>query len=72
MSQKDWEGLKVLHAAGEGLLTQKQAGLQLGLSERWVRKLLVRLGQEGDRGIVHRLRGRASKRRLPEAVGGEW
>ena len=68
MSQKDWDRLKVLHAVGKGLLTQKQAGLQLRLSERWVRKLLVRLRQEGDRGIVHRLRGRASKRRLPEAL----
>jgi len=68
MSQKDWDRLKVLHAVEKGLLTQKQAGLQLRLSERWLRKLLVRLGQEGDRGIVHRLRGRASKRRLPEAL----
>jgi Homeodomain-like domain len=68
MSQKDWDRLKVLHAVQKELLTQKQAGLQLSLSDRWVRKLLVRLRQEGDRGIVHRLRGRASQRRLPEAV----
>jgi hypothetical protein len=68
MSQKDWDRLKVLHAAEKGLLTQKQAGLQLRLSERWVRKLLTRLREEGDGGIVHRLRGRGSKRRLPEAV----
>jgi len=31
-----------LHGAEKGLLTQKQAGLQLRLSERWVRKLLAR------------------------------
>jgi DNA-binding Lrp family transcriptional regulator len=68
MSQKDWDRLKVLHGAEKGLLTQKQAGLQLRLSERWVRKLLARLREEGEGGIVHRLRGRASKRRLPEAV----
>jgi DNA-binding Lrp family transcriptional regulator len=68
MSQKDWDRLKVLHAAKKGLLTQKQAGMQLRLSERWVRKLLVRLREEGEGGIVHRLRGRTSKRRLPEAV----
>jgi len=68
MSQKDWDRLKVLHAVKKELLTQRQAGLELRLSERWVRKLLVRLRREGDRGIVHRLRGRASKRRLPEAA----
>jgi hypothetical protein len=33
-----------------------------------VRKLLVRIGQEGDRGVVHRLRGRVSNRRLAEKV----
>src|SRR5204863_485320 len=37
-------------------------------SERWVRKLVARLKKEGDRGILHRLRGRASKRKLGEAV----
>jgi transposase InsO family protein len=30
-----------------------------------VRKLLERVGKEGDRGIVHRLRGRPSNRQLP-------
>ena len=68
MRQKDRDRLKVLHEAEEGHLTQKQAGAQLKLSERWVRKLLARLRQEGDGGILHRLRGRASKRRLAEAV----
>jgi len=68
MRQKDWDRLKVLHAVEKGLLTQKQAGLQLRLSARWVRKLLARLREEGDGGILHRLQGRASKRRLPEAV----
>jgi len=43
MSQKDRDRLKVLHEAESGHLTQKQAGAQLNLSERWVRKLLARL-----------------------------
>jgi len=68
MTQKDRDRLKVLHEADKGHLTQKQAGVQLKLSERWVRELLARLREEGDGGILHRLRGRASKRRLPEAV----
>jgi len=68
MSQKDRDRLKVLHEVEKGHLTQKQAGVQLKLSERWVRDLVKRLGKEGDRGILHRLRGRASKRRIAEAV----
>jgi DNA-binding Lrp family transcriptional regulator len=68
MSQKDRDRLKVLHEVEKGHLTQKQAGVQLKLSERWVRDLVKRLGKEGDGGILHRLRGRASKRRMAEAL----
>jgi len=68
LSQRDRDRLKVLHEAERGHLTQRQAGAQLKLSARWVRKLVARLRQEGDGGILHRLRGRASKRKIPEAV----
>jgi DNA-binding Lrp family transcriptional regulator len=68
LSGKDRDRLKVLHEAEKGHLTQKQAGAVLRLSERWVRKLLARLRREGDGGILHRLRGRTSKRRLPEGL----
>lgn len=68
MSARDRDRLKVLHEAEKGHLTQKQAGVQLKVSERWVRKLVARLRKEGDGGILHRLRGRASKRKLDAAV----
>jgi len=68
MSQRDRDRLKVLYEAEKGHLTQRQAGAQLKLSERWVRKLVGRLRQEGDAGILHRLRGRASRRKLGAAV----
>src|SRR3989442_6987168 len=68
MSQRDRDRLKVLHEAEKGHVTQKQAGEQLKLSDRWVRTLVARLRKEGDGGILHRLRGRASKRKIAEAV----
>ena len=68
MSQKDRDRLKVLHEVERGHLTQPQGGTQLKLSGRWVRTLVARLRQEGDGGILHRLRGRASPRKIPEAV----
>src|SRR3989454_4399882 len=68
MTQRDRDRLKVLHEAEKGHLTQRQAGERLKLSERWVRKLVARLRKEGDGGILHRLRGRASKRKIAEAV----
>lgn len=71
MSQRDRDRLKVLHETEKGHVTQKEAGGQLRVSERWVRELVSRLRQEGDGGILHRLRGRVSKRKLSEGVRGK-
>jgi transposase len=68
MSVKERDWLKVLHEVKQGHLTQRVAAGQLGVTDRWVRKLLVRMEEEGDVGIVHRLRGRESNRRLEESV----
>lgn len=68
LSTKDRDRLKVLHEVKGEHLTQRAAAQQLGISDRWVRELLGRVKEEGDRGVVHRLRGRASNRRLPEKV----
>ena len=34
----------------------------MGVTERWARKLLARMRQEGGRAAIHRLRGRRSNR----------
>ena len=66
MSRKDRDRLKVLHEVGKGHLRQREGGEQLGITDRWVRELLERMRKEGDGGILHRLRGRASNRRIAE------
>jgi hypothetical protein len=68
LSGKERDRLKVLHELQGEHLTQDEAAGQLGISDREVRRLLVRIAAEGDRGVVHRLRGRASNRRLPESL----
>ena len=68
LSGKERDRLKVLHEVQGGHLTQGEAAGQLGISDREVRRLLVRIAAEGDRGVVHRLRGKASNRRLPESL----
>ena len=60
--------MKILHQAKQRQITPKQAAEQVGVSERWVRKLLGRRRQEGDRAVVHGLRGRSSNRKIPAAV----
>ncbi len=64
MGQKERDRLKVLNELAKGQLTQLQAGAQLGLQVRQVRRLLKRFQREGDRAVVHALRGRASNRRI--------
>jgi len=68
LSGKERDRLKVLHELQGGHLTQVEAAGQLGISDREVRRLLARIAAEGDRGVVHRLRGKASNRRLPESL----
>jgi transposase len=65
LSQKERDRLKVLHEVQQGHLKQVEASLRLGLSTRQIRRILRRLNQEGDRGLIHRMRGRPSNRKIP-------
>jgi len=49
-------------------MSQREAARRMGVSDRWVRKLLQRMKQEGDRAVVHGLRGRTSNRKISEQV----
>src|SRR5579863_6030470 len=68
LSARERERLKVLQEAEEGHLKQVGAAERLRLTDRHVRRLQVRLRREGDRGIVHRLRGHRSNRKIPETL----
>jgi hypothetical protein len=68
LSQRERERLKVLQQVEEGQLKQVEAARRLRLTDRHVRRLQARLRQQGDRGIVRRLRGRRSNRKIPEPV----
>src|ERR1700684_2712558 len=65
MSQEERDWLDWLKRARDGKITQREAAERMGVTERWVRKLLRRMEKEGDAVVVHRLRGRASNRKLP-------
>ena len=58
MSAKERERLKVLHEVQKRHITQKQAAVELRLSVRWVRELLVRWRAHGDGAMRHGLRER--------------
>ena len=52
MSQTERNWLAWLKRARDGLWTQEQAATKMKVSERWVRKLLARMKEEGDRAVV--------------------
>jgi hypothetical protein len=64
MSQSERERLKVLHQIKQGHWTQVEGARRLRLSARQVRRLQRRVAAEGDGGVVHRLRGRPSNRKI--------
>lgn len=63
MSERERDRLKVLsQVVGKKLLREEAAQL-LGLTVRQVGRLLRRYREEGDVGLVHKLRGRSSNRK---------
>jgi DNA-binding MarR family transcriptional regulator len=65
MSRRERDRLKVLYGVVQGERSQKEAARLLRLTTRQVRRLVRRLEGQGDQGLIHRLRGRPSNRRLP-------
>lgn len=68
MNTRDLDRLRVIQMVVKGTLTWKLAAAQLQVSERQIGNLCARVRREGPRGILHRLRGRPSNRRLPARV----
>jgi len=68
MSRIERDRLKVIEQVERGMISQMDAARVLKLSTRQVRRLQGRYRAEGDRGLIHRLRGRRSNRRISEAA----
>ena len=71
MSMRELKRLKVVQEAIDGHITQNEAALMLGLSERQVRRVVRAVREEGDRGVIHKSRGLPSNRRMPDHVKGK-
>jgi Homeodomain-like domain len=64
LNQRERDRLKVLHEVEQKHLTQTAAAGQLNVSDRQVRRMLLRIAEHGDGALVHGLRGRRSNRKL--------
>lgn len=68
MSQKELKRLYVIRKAIDKRIKQREAADLLGLSQRQIRRLVRRVRQEQDKGIIHRLRGVKSHHAAPEGI----
>lgn len=67
MNRKERERLVLFSRVKDKELSRRDAAQVLGLSLRQMHRLYLRYLSEGDRGLVHRARGKASTRKTPEA-----
>lgn len=70
MSLEEVKRLKLVQSAIDKRITQKSVSSILGLSERQVRRLVKVVSEKGDRGIIHKSRGRPSNRRISDELRG--
>jgi transposase len=66
MSQSERDDLHWLKRVEAGSMTQREAAEKIGVTARWVRKLVKRMKKQGDAVVVHGLRGRTSNRKLSD------
>src|SRR5258708_7201735 len=64
LSQRERDRLKVLHEVQQKHLSQVAAAARLKVTDRQVRRMLLRIRERGDAALVHGLRGRPSNRKL--------
>lgn len=64
MSKKERTRLEIFSRVKEGIFTQTKAASLLGISYRQTRRMYKRYKEEGDKGILHKSRGKTSNRRI--------
>jgi len=68
MSVQELRRLPVIEKVLRKHLKQKEAAALLELSERQIRRISHRVRKEGERGLIHRSRGRPSNRKYPDKM----
>ncbi len=68
---KELKYLHVIRKVLDKAMSQVEASAVLSLSPRQIRRRVKRVRLEGDRGVIHRSRGRPSNRRISEEIRGK-
>ena len=68
MRTREIDRLKVIHDIFENRITWKQAAEQVCVTERQIGRICARVRIEGNKGMIHGLRGKPSNHQLQEGV----
>ncbi len=68
MSSRELKRLEIVKRVLREELMQVEAAEYLDLSPRQVNRIVLRVKTEGAKGVIHRLRGRESNRKIPESI----
>ena len=68
MRQTELKRLHVIRKAIERRIKQHEAAALLGVSERQIRRMVKRVKEESDKGIIHRSRGKQSHHFIPDSL----
>jgi len=68
MSLKEIKRLQIIQKVLGKEINQQQAAEILRISDRQVRRVVRRVREEGEKGIVHRMRGRKGNRRINQKI----
>ena len=68
MSTRELKRLRVIHKVIDRSIRQDDAALILGITARQVRRLKVAVIRDGERGVIHKSRGRPSSRKISDKI----
>ena len=63
-SSEELRRISIIKQAIGRVITQKEASEIIGISERQIRRLIRKIREEGDIGIVHKARGKPGHRKI--------
>lgn len=66
MSAKEIDRVPVIKRLVSGKITAAKAAREIGLSARHTRRIKKRFSEEGAKGLIHKSRGRVSKKKISE------
>ena len=68
LSQKELKRLHIIQKVVDEVIKQVEAAEILFLSTRQIRRILKKVQAEGEKGIIHKSRGRESNRKTPKKI----